>query len=156
MFSISCVVAFLPTIISMQEDTLIGFNCQEPSDTKFFNHAQCRKHTDFLVEDKFTILQQRSVRKIDAFECHGLESVEIGYCGQYSHNKMTNQSSFGIPMKFHKYVCNDMVSTKTFSNRFQTFPTQLGAVNSFTSFTHGSVNHDGSNIYWGEPATRKR
>jgi hypothetical protein len=130
----------------MQEDTLIGFNCQEPSDTKFFNHNQCRKHTDSLVEGKFTILQQRAVRKIDAFECHGFETAEIGYCGRYSHNKMTDQSTFGIPMKFHKDVCNDMVSTKTFSNGFQSFPIQLGATNSFSSFTHGSVVYDGSNI----------
>ena len=146
MFLTSCLVAFLPIIVSMQEDTLIGFNCQEPSDTKFFNHAQCRKHTDSLVEGKFTILQQRAVRKIDAFECHGIESVEIGYCGRYSHNKMTDQSSFGIPMKFHKDVCNDIVLTKTYSNGFQTFPIKLGAANVFTSFTHGSVTYDGSNI----------
>ena len=39
-----------------------------------------------------------------------------------------------------------MVSTKTFSNGFQSFPIQLGATNSFTSFTHGSVVYDGSNI----------
>ena len=49
-------------------------------------------------------------------------------------------------MKFNKDVCNDMVSTKTFSNGFQTFPIQLGSVNSFTSFTHSSVKYDGSNI----------
>ena len=146
MLSISWVLAILPTLILMQEDTLIGFNCQEPSDTKFFNHAQCRKHIYSLIEEKFTILQKRAVRKIDAFECHGVESVEIGYCGRYSHNKMTDQSTFGIPMKFHKDVCNEMVTTKTFSNGFQTFPVQLDSYNYFTSFTHGSVKYDGSNI----------
>ena len=49
-------------------------------------------------------------------------------------------------MKIHKETCSDMVSTKDFSNGFQTFPLQLGSVNTFTSFTHGSVKYDGSNI----------
>ena len=116
------IVIFQPLSNAVQQDTLIGFNCQNPADSKFFDHGQCRKHSDSFSSEEFTILQKRSVRKISGFECTGHETIEVGYCGRYSHNKMTDQSSFGNPMKIHKEDCADMVDRKVFSNGFHTFP----------------------------------
>ena len=140
------VLMFTQTISASTDDMFYGFNCQEPFETKFINHANCRKHTDTLRLSEFMILQKRTARNIIGYECKGSKTSEVSYCGRYSHNKATGESLFNLPIKFHRDQCLELLRSKVYSTGSQSFPLKIGSVNSFSTFTHGGVKFNGANI----------
>ena len=71
----------------LADDTFRAYNCFEPKNSNFISHEECRRHTDMFNIESFTILQRRTVSKINGFSCSGYKSEEIGFCGSYSHDK---------------------------------------------------------------------
>ena len=128
------------------DDTFTAYDCQDVQNAEFYSHDLCNKHTDKLSKQQFTIVQKRSVAKIEGFTCHGLLTSTTGYCGRYSHNKFTGEDVYGKPMVFSHDECQKLATDQFYSISGQSFPLKMGGVTFFSIFIHGSVTYSGTNI----------
>ena len=79
---VTTVLIFL-SLTASGSDVFIGYNCQNPEDTKFISHEQCHKQQGTTETKQFNILQKKTVSEIKGYACEGFKTVEVSYCGAY-------------------------------------------------------------------------
>ena len=131
----------------LASDVFTGYNCQSPEDTKFISHQHCHKTLSTTKAKQFKILQKKTRTEISGYICEGYKTVEVSFCGAYSHTKQTGESTFNVPIIFSQLECLAMVSSKAYTTDAMSYPLIMNNINSIKFYTHGSVTYTGTNIH---------
>ena len=132
---------------AVKADLFTAFNCQNPQNTKFISHDECHKTIASTRSQHFKVLQRKTVSDLKGFSCAGYRTVEISYCGAYSHNKHSGENTYNVPIFFSQLECLAMISSKTFTTDSTSYPLVMNSLNSIKFFTHGGVSYTGTNIH---------
>ena len=92
-------------------------------------------------------MQKKTVSELKGYVCEGFKTVEVSYCGAYSHTKQTGESTFNVPIVFTQIECLAMVSSKSYVTNTMSYPLILNSMNSIKIYTHGAVTYTGTNIH---------
>ena len=92
-------------------------------------------------------MQKKTVSELKGYVCEGFKTVEVSYCGAYSHTKQTGESTFNVPIVFTQIECLAMVSSKSYVTNTMSYPLILNSMNSIKIYTHGAVTYTSNNIH---------
>ena len=123
-------------------DQFLAHDCTEPDGLEFVPHHRCRMGSDTLIHQTRDILQETTVAAIEGYECFGSVTTIISFCGAYSHNKETAESTYNVPMSISPQLCKQMIMSKSFVSEDMSFPLNMNSITAFNLFSHGSISRE--------------
>ena len=70
----------------------------------------------------------------------------VGYCGAYSHTKMSGMSTYAMPQPMKAEECLRIVNEGVYSDSGVDINVKVNAITSYNLITHGTIKHTATNF----------
>ena len=128
------------------EDTLKVLDCTQPTNIHILENSECHFQPEKTSSSPLSLLQKIHIRKFTGFGCSLKVSTLIGYCGAYSHTKMSGISTYAMPQPIKAEECLRIVNEGIYSDSGVDINVKVDAITSYNLITHGIIKHTATNF----------
>ena len=118
------------------EDTLKVLDCTQPTNIQVLENSKCHFQPEQTSSSSLSLLQKIHIRKFTGFGCSLKIPTMVGYCGVYSHTKMSGMSTYAMPKPIKAEECLRIVNEGIYSDSGVDINVKVDAITSYNLITH--------------------
>ena len=127
-------------------DIFEAYDCQNPENTRFLSHQECKVKAGHETKRKFSLIQKMKMDNITAISCSMQETIIVNYCGAYSHTKPSGMNRYSTTKVVSPDECTKMAREGEIEMEGNTYEVKTNQYSYIRAFTHGGVWYTGTNI----------
>ena len=124
-------------------DIFEAYNCQNPENTRFLSHQECKVKAGHKTKRKFSLIQKMKMDNITAISCSMQETIIVNYCGAYSHTKPSGMNRYSTTKVVSPDECMKMAREGEIEMEGNTYEVKTNQYSYIKAFMHGGVWYTG-------------